>query len=98
VHLLLDGVGKTGTQLHRCSLQKTLEGGRLILPMNGERFERHRALLEDIAYGGISAQEIAEKYGLSLEGIQQFSPIWAKDEVADGAEGAAVDGLAFDDS
>jgi hypothetical protein len=70
VHLLLDGVRQTGTQLHRCSLQKTLEGGRLILPMNGERFERHRTLVEDIAYGGISAQEIAEKYGLSLEGIE----------------------------
>jgi uncharacterized protein (DUF433 family) len=66
--------------------------------MNGERFERHRALVEDIAYSGMSAQEIAEKYGLSLEGIQQFSSTWAKDEVADVAEGAAVDGLAFDDS
>ena len=50
--------------------------------MNGERFERHRALVEDIAYSGMSAQEIAEKYGLSLEGIQQFSSSWAKDEVA----------------
>jgi hypothetical protein len=30
----------------------------------------------------MSAQEIAEKYGLSLEGIQQFSSSWAKDEVA----------------
>jgi hypothetical protein len=49
--------------------------------MNGERFERHRALVEDIAYSGMSAQEIAEKYGLSLEGIQQFSSTWAKDEV-----------------
>jgi transposase len=38
--------------------------------MNGERFERHRALVEDIAYSGMSAQEIAEKYGLSQEGIQ----------------------------
>jgi transposase len=51
--------------------------------MNGERFERHRALVEDIAYSGMSAQEIAEKYGLSLEGIPQFSSTWAKDEVAD---------------
>jgi transposase len=51
--------------------------------MNGERFERHRALVEDIAYSGMSAQEIAEKYGLSQEGIQQFSSTWAKDEVAD---------------
>jgi transposase len=33
--------------------------------MNGERFERHRALVEDIAYSGMSAQEIAEKYGLT---------------------------------
>jgi hypothetical protein len=34
--------------------------------MNRERFERHQALVEDIAYSGVSAQEIAEKYGLSL--------------------------------
>ena len=66
--------------------------------MTGERFERHRALVEDIAYGGISAQEIAEKYGLSLEESNSSLPSGAKDEVADGAEGAAVDGLAFDDS
>jgi hypothetical protein len=46
---------------------KTLEGGRLILPMNGERFERHQALVEDIAYSGMSAQEIAKKYGLSAD-------------------------------
>jgi hypothetical protein len=35
--------------------------------MNGERFERHRGPVGDIAYSGMSAQEIAEKYGLSLE-------------------------------
>ena len=51
---------------------KDARRGRLILPMNGERFERHRAPVEDIAYSGMSAQEIAEKYGVSLKGIQQW--------------------------
>jgi hypothetical protein len=50
---------------------KDARRGRLILPMNGERFERHRAPVEDIAYS-MSAQEIAEKYAVSLEGIQQL--------------------------
>jgi hypothetical protein len=35
--------------------------------MNAESFEWHRALVEDIAYSGMSAQEIAEKYGLSAD-------------------------------
>jgi hypothetical protein len=46
---------------------KTLEGGRLILPMNRERFERHQALVEDIAYSGMRDQEIAKKYGPSAD-------------------------------
>lgn len=45
-------------------------GGSVI---DQRRFARHWALVEDLAYGAISHQEIAEKYGLSLAGIEQFS-------------------------
>jgi hypothetical protein len=42
------------------------------------QLERFRALIEDIAYTGKSHQEIAAIYGLTLDGIAQFSTTWAE--------------------
>jgi hypothetical protein len=42
------------------------------------RFKRLRAIIEDLAYGGLSNQEIAEKYGMEVKQVPVFAATWAE--------------------
>jgi hypothetical protein len=37
------------------------------------RLKRHRAIVEDLAYGGLSRQQIADKYGMEPEAVDYFA-------------------------
>jgi hypothetical protein len=42
------------------------------------RFKRLRAIIEDLAYSGLSHQEIADKYGMELRQVPVFAESWAE--------------------
>jgi hypothetical protein len=41
------------------------------------RLVRHRAIVEDLAYSGLSHQAIADKYGMEVEQVPRFAATWA---------------------